>query len=248
MGKLNRNKANDITEIAIEDLQKIALSFIPAGPVLDAFLNSHTRLKQKRIIDFAGSVKKALEEMSGRELHASDVETSDFIDITEMVYECVHRTRSELKLVSFQNIIVKQIIDPSIFDTVRIFIRLLDELDELEIVMLDTVRRAQPRIKKGEFNERIDLSLYKNREGLLIDDTIMELSLAQLRYFENNLVSKGLIALSIDDGIKPSYAYTEAELIEYQINKYQENDLKIDYYELTDIGKAFLNHIEEYKA
>lgn len=199
MGEFNKNpKIKDHFEVASESVMKTVFSFIPAGPIFDSFWNYRATLKQKRVIDFSDSVKKALEEIGGYELHSSNFETKDFVDIMEATYLRVMNTRSEYKLERFRNILVNQIIEPTLETPMFMkYIQLLDQLDDAQIVLLDNFRYWE-----GQKINSIAVAYFgiehKNYSGDHVMETLSQnlsrvITLAEAEYYMNELVSLGLI-------------------------------------------------------
>lgn len=232
MEKFEKNSTlKDHFEVVSETVRSTVFSFIPLGPVFDSLWNYRANVKQKRIIDFSESVKKTLDEISGEELHASNFETEDFVDIMEAVYMRVMNTRSVYKLERFRNILVNQIIDPDLETPMFMkYIQLLDQLDDAQIVILSDFRYWE--------NEKIiGISVaYMGDVGAKFDDNhvVKELSgrlkkdvtKAEIEYFTNELVSLGLVR-------------NNATVITAMGSSSPQNDFKI-----SPIGKSFLKFIE----
>lgn len=199
MGKFDKNpKLKDHFEVVSESVIKTVFSFIPAGPIFDSFWNYRANLKQKRVIDFSESVKNALEEIGGNELHSSNFETEDFVDIMEAVYMKVMNTQSLYKLERFRNILVNQIIEPALETPMFMkYIQLLDQLDDAQIVLLDSFRYWE-----GQKINSIAVAYFGIEHNKYSGDHVMEtlsqnlsrkITLAEAEYYMNELVSLGLI-------------------------------------------------------
>jgi len=234
MSKTDKNYlAKDHLEMTTNAILQNVLSFIPGGPIFDSFWNYRKNLKQKRIIDFSESVKTAMEQISNKELHSSNFETDDFVDIIETIYMKVQNTRSNLKLEKFKNILINQIIDPHKETPLFMkFINLIDELDDLQIIILNDFREWERR------NQKINniIIAYMGHEGIKYKDEHKisrfsktlnkDVTKAEIEYFANDLVTKHLI-------INDSITLTSFERTS------QQNDYKI-----SPIGKSFLEFIE----
>ena len=140
MDELEKSKAQDIVLQTIEEGNKLALSFMPGGAIIDSFLGYRSRLKQRRIIDFSESLKKVLEQFSGRELHGSDFEREDFVDIMESVYSAVQTTKSKIKLERLRNILARQIVYQSNENEMTIkFIQFVEQLTDTQLLILHCI-------------------------------------------------------------------------------------------------------------
>lgn len=232
MTKFEKNpKLKENFDVISEGVINAILSFIPAGPLLSGFLNYRNNLKQKRILDFSESVKKALEEIDGKELHASNFETEDFVDVIEAVYMRVINTRSVYKLERFRNIIVNQIIEQRIETPMfNKYIQLLDQLDDAQIVILDTFRNWE-----GKKIISIAVAYLGNEHVIFPGAHVLEqlskklernVTLSEAEYYMNELVSLGLI-----------------QNITISITAVGKNSPHNNY-QISSIGKSFLKFIE----
>jgi|GEM_PF-5352022 len=226
-----KEKVGEVVLHTIEELQKIALSFIPAGPLFDGILGYYARLKQRRIIDFSGKLKEVFEENLDRKLAASDFENEDFIDVMEAVYSKVQTTQSIYKLERFRNILVKQIIEPQPeASLVFKYIKLLDNLNDVQIHILDDFRYWQgQRIINIIIAYEGDIGVNYADDYVIkrVSDKVgFDVSIAEVEYFTNELVSLGLIR-------------NDSKVITAMGASSPQNNFQI-----TSIGKAFLDFIE----
>lgn len=244
MDNLSKDKAGEVAIFTSETLQKMVLGFMFGGHLIEGVLNFRSNLKQKRILDFAERFKHVLEENLGRELDAKDFENEDFIDVFEVVIDKVQKTRSEYKLERFRNILAKQIIDPSPNREVESYVKLLDELGDVEIIMLSLVEITHPRIVHRCFPQH--LSKYNREVPILelggqtkafirIGDEDAPVTDVQIDYLETGLLNKGLLELDVDSEYI-SDLMKKGTMIE------PANQPK-DAHHLTEFGRAFLDYI-----
>lgn len=232
MTKFEKNsKTMDQIQVASEQLVKTVFSFIPAGPILDGLLNYRNILKQKRILDFSESVKKAMEEIEGKELNASNFETEDFVDVMEAVYMRAINTRSVYKLERFRNILVNQIIDSRLETPMFMkYIQLLDQLDDAQIVLLDNFRywEGQKIVSIAVAYLGIEHSKFTGEHVLeqLSQKLNRNVTLSAAEYYMNELVSLGLI---VNSSVSMPIVGKNSPHNNYQI---------------SNIGKSFLKFIE----
>jgi len=247
MDKLNKERANQTAIYTFETLQKMVLGFLPGGHLIEGFLNYRSGLKQHRIIEFAESFKAVLDENAGRELTSADFENEDFIDLFETVIGKVQNTKSQFKRDRFRNILAKQIVSPAPSHEVQSFIKLLDELGDVEIIMLNLVEETKPRIIKGRFP--VPLAKYnrdipivepgaQTRVFIRIGDEDIPVTDHQIDFLEIGLVNKGLLRTDLDvefyNGLINSRKMEMAEVVTKEANAYH----------LTSFGKAFLDYIK----
>ena len=132
----NIERRNEVAEQVQHSLAQVFLGFMPAGHVVNEFLNFRSNLKQKRVLKFSESVQNALSELSGKEIDDATFTTEEFVDIFESIIQKVQNSNSEYKLQRFRNILVKQILEPAdLFSTLR-YIQLLDEMNDLHVIIL----------------------------------------------------------------------------------------------------------------
>ncbi len=190
--------AKDHFEVISETIRSTVFSYIPAGPVFDAFWNYRSKLKQKRVLDFSESVKKALEQIEGSEIDTENFQSDDFIDLMELVYSKVMTTRSSYKLERFRNILVKQIVkpleQPPLFNK---YINLLDQLDDIQIIMLRDIRPVESKKIDSFIVAFMGIEGPKQPDSHIVDrfqfETGRLLTKGELEFFGNELISLGLV-------------------------------------------------------
>lgn len=234
MEKFEKNsKIKEHIDQSLQIARNTILSFIPGNDLITGFLDYRANLKQKRLIDFSESVKKALEDISGRKLNSSNFEAEDFVDVVEAIFLRVQNTRSEYKLQRFRNILVNRIIEPQLEEPMWMkFIQLLDELDDIQIYILCDFKYWKER------GEKITspLRAYQGDVGLKLGDsevistllkkTEIQITRSELEYYLNQLISKGLI--------KNAAKSIPVQGLDSPHNNYQ----------ISSIGLSFLKFIE----
>lgn len=199
MGNTIKNPhLKDHFDMVSEKVRQTIFSFIPAGPIFEAFWSYRNDLKQKRVNEFSESVKTALEEIGGTEMNASNLQTEDFVDLMELVYIKVMSTRSAYKLERFRNIMVNKIVEPDkerhLF---KKFVNLLDQLEDIQILILDDFKYW-----KGNPIRSIIIAYEGEIGAAAQDDMVIErislkagtdITKAEVEYYTNELVNLGLI-------------------------------------------------------
>ena len=236
MGELKKNeKTKDVVIHTAEEFQKLALSFIPGGPVIDTFLNFRANLKQKRIIAFSGSLKDALENIAGRQLHADDFANEGLIDVMELVMSKVHSTKSIYKLDRFRNILLKQIVAPAELDETIKCIRILDELQDIDLHILSEMRDNDSMQHQSNF-----VKLLTGSDETLQDDHIIQIEIGgntvnlivgDIEFYVNRLTSLGLFKVR-------TVHMTSSNKRKRSTTKQYQTLL------ISNMGKRFLNFIE----
>jgi hypothetical protein len=134
---LRINKAGDNVYFIADELFKLMLTSLPGGNIADSVLNFHGNLKKKRAMDFSESLKSTLESFVGREFHANDFGTEDFLDVFEAAYQKVLRTSSEFKREKYKDIVINRLVKPDLSNELVLrYINLIDELSEIQILIM----------------------------------------------------------------------------------------------------------------
>lgn len=198
-------RLKDHFELVSETVRKTVFSFIPAGPVFDTFWSYRTNLKQKRVIDFSESVKKALEEISEKELHASNFETEDFVDIIEAIYMRVQSNKSTYKAERFRNILIKQVIDKPINHQLTLkYVELVSSLSDIEMLILEfigemrhykvfcTMKDFCNKLAENEREEN-EIIINNNEINVRIANSELKITPFDVEFYVGELINKGLI-------------------------------------------------------
>lgn len=229
---------------AVTTLRDISLSFMPGGQVVDSFLSFRSKLKEKRLLSFVEQLRKVFELELDFDLVNYNFETEDFVDIMDSILKKVLETKSEIKLIRFRNILAKQIISPIDNLVVNNYVRLVNELNEIELVMLERIPKLDKRFYNGISEKHLlhyitEIEYHKANEalshGFKIKIGLQEVFVSgrDLSFYINNLVSKGLLS-RIQTGTTRVGDISGRNRLEHQ-------------YIVTDIGIDFLQFIELYK-
>lgn len=242
-----KERAGEVFLHTVEELQKIALSFIPAGPILDGFLGYWARLKQKRVIDFSESLKKVLEEFAGRELNANDFENEDFMDIMEIVFRMVQSTKSEYKLERYRNILYHEIVSDISHDLSIIFVRLLEEVEEIQLyILVEFNRRNLREIESKDLINTIfgtELASPEQR-SIVVNGQMISIAEYELQYHIDNLVAKGLLSKVTKTRDLSKLMPNLASTITGKIPEKSARNIETEHFNITQIGKDFLDYIK----
>lgn len=235
---MDKTKIGEVATHTVDELQKVALSFIPGGAILDGFLGFRSRLKQKRIIDFSDGLRLVLQKHLGRELTASDFENEDFIDVMESVYNEVLITQSRYKLERFKSILAKQVIAPIEIDESLKFVHILKELQDADLAILSAMRHSK------DYSEVSVMKLLTGVDGLIGDEYPIELTVGQkpikivsgeLEFYINKLTTIGLLRNRTVN--RPADVRgKKANILQYQSIS------------ISKMGKKFLTYIESYST
>lgn len=200
---LQINKNGDVIYHTADEFFKAVLSFIPLGIIADSFLNFQGNLKRRRVIEFSESLKKVLESLGGRELHANDFNNEDFVDIMESVYKRVQNTKSDYKLERFKNILTQQIIQrPNDYELTLKYVSLVSTLADIQIVILNKMRTHSSGVFSDMRTAIIPGATLKetrdNEEVIIdVDDYKGSFIKADLMLYCKELVSFGLVNESL---------------------------------------------------
>ena len=126
----------DKKEILISTVKSIFGAVPFGGTALnELFFEYNGQLKQKRLNNFIEILSDNFTEESGIKLE--NIKTEDFNDLFESVLRRVVRTKSELKLQRFKDILIKQLIRPSEHSELNDhYLELISTLTEEEITIL----------------------------------------------------------------------------------------------------------------
>jgi hypothetical protein len=242
MYKSEVEKREEQTVYGLEQFQRMILGFMPGGHVVEGFLNYRSGLKQKRILDFAESLKSVFEDELNLKLDNYNFESVDFVDIFDSVMNKVQLTKSEYKMERYRNILVNHMIDP-VQDILTLkYIELLDSINEVQLVILNetptreqiiSFKRMITRLSEEEFGNLADSMLENGSAKILISNQPVTIHLDDIDFYINDLVSKGLIDKRTEEQVQNVPALG--------------GDLKESYsittYKVSKTGIKFLNFI-----
>ena len=237
MSESKKEKAGEVALHAAEAFQKLVLGFMPGGHAIEQFLDFRNSLKQKRVLNFSESMRLAMSDIKGIE---PDVfTTEEFVDVFELIINRVQNTNSEFKLRRFRNILLKQIVQPVELFTTLQFVEIVNQMDDIHLLILDKIK-AHPGLpqlkdfyvlfidKKLQWTENASPNIEIKLAG---NKTMIEKS--EIRFYGNQLVSMGLI--------KTGYTTSKGKGIGSITSTYE-------YFEISEIGKKFLEFIKDYES
>ena len=197
MSVYDKDKAGEIALHAVEEFKNVALSFLgPAGATIEVFLGFHSRLKQKRILDFSGQFKELIEENLGRGVTADSFSNEDFVDVMESVFAKVQTTKSEEKLKRYRNILLRQLLEPIDSGITLTYVRLLDEISETELLLLQKISQAGGDIpESGMLIHLFGIATMDESVSITYDGATFNLSNNELDYYVHHLSTMGLLEL-----------------------------------------------------
>ena len=156
-------KKIDKKEILVSTLKSIFGAVPFGGTALnELFFEYNGQLKQKRLNNFVEILSENFTEESGIKLE--NIKTEDFNDLFESVLQRVVRTKSELKLQRFKDILIKQLVSPSEQSELNDhYLDLISNLTEEEIAILYNHRHFTM-----EYEEKInDMNRHESNLGSL---------------------------------------------------------------------------------
>lgn len=244
MEKSNKEKGIEKVEHLGNTLRSAFHGIIPGGQVIDGFLNYRSNLKRQRLQNFSEDVQRVFENELDFDLSTYNFETEDFVDVLESILLKVTQTKSELKLIKFRNILAKQIVSPIDNLVVNNYVRLVSELNEIELVLLNRIPKLDKRFSNGisekhllHFITEIDINKANDalNHGFTIKIGLQDVFVngRDLSFYINNLVSKGLLD-RMQTGTKRIGDISGKNGLERQ-------------YLVTDAGIDFLQFIELYE-
>jgi hypothetical protein len=153
----------DKKEILVSTV-KALFGAVPFGGTAlnELFFEYNGQLKQKRLNKFVEILSDNFTEESGIKLE--NIKTEDFNDLFESVLRRVVRTKSELKLQRFKDILIKQLINPTEHSELNDhYLELISTLTEEEITILYNHRHFTL-----EYEDKItELNRHKSNLGSL---------------------------------------------------------------------------------
>jgi hypothetical protein len=144
-------KKPDAKEILISSTKSLFGAVPFGGTALNELIFEYNgRIKQKRLNDFVEVLADGFNEESG--INIENIKTEDFNDLFESVLRRVVQTKSELKLIRFKDILVKELTQPSErAEIIDHYLDLISTLTEEEITILSHHRHFD-----FEFEKEID--------------------------------------------------------------------------------------------
>lgn len=251
---MDKDKAGEVAAHTFDELQRIILSFIPGGAIIDGFLGYWSRLKQKRAIDFSEGLKKILEERAGKELTSADFENEDFVDIMESTYHEVICTQSLYKVERFRNILFKQIISPIDNQLTLKYINMTGELTDVQLLVLKTFST------KDSFRDYWDILIdiwktyipgaskesfdHKNADFTInLSKTEIVITKSEIQFYLADLINKGLVVDNTQEELSiPNMKFNQWP--DSSGKRVAVSKKKKEQYSITEIGKKLIAFIE----
>jgi hypothetical protein len=209
MKKTTEEKTEEIIKEVGNTFRQVAGTFLPVIAIADNLSNFRSRLKQQRLMDFAESLRKVFEEELEINLHNYNFETEDFIDVLDSTLSKVHATKSEQKILHFRNILANYVTRPIDNSLVNKYLDILNEINEVQLVILEKLPHKIDKNTTGvdfmsivcymsglKGQELIDTEFKYKKFDFQLGNQKMEITLHDLDFYVNDLVSKGLIIKS----------------------------------------------------
>lgn len=149
MKKSKKEKNGEIAKYTAEQISNLIIGFMPGWHVLN-FWGFRNGLKQKRLLDFAESLKKTFESELNIDLDDYDFQSENFVDLFDSIMNQVQITKSEEKLNAFKGIFVNSLINDE-YHMVQVYIDLTTSLHEKQIEILNLfIKTDDDRKKKSK--------------------------------------------------------------------------------------------------
>lgn len=182
---------------------RAAIQLIPyIGGPLDTLIGGEgQKIQQRRIAHFVDELDKRLRNVETPH-HA--LANEDLFDLMISTFERVVKTRSEEKRARFAQVIANEIVHAKEIDDVETAIRLVGELDDLHVQVLNVATHA-PRclapydgLRIITITTHLQIPAPNNDSYPVLEDLFPNIPESMLRLICSELVSKGLLR---DEGI-----------------------------------------------
>lgn len=200
----------------------LARSVFAAVPVVGGLLNEvifdhRGRVKQRRFEEFVAGLEKDLGRVKDSAIDYEYLRSDEFGDLLETTIRRVIQTGTETKRGRFREVLVHQITAAKPLGYTELYLDLIGELSEKEIEILSAFRHAflRPR-RDDEPSEQPKQGPFRNAEHYALDVDTFRLAL-------QHLLARGLL---YDDGV----------------NRW--STPAMEYFQVTDLGMAFLRFLE----
>ncbi|MES2862708.1 MAG: hypothetical protein V4666_01180 [Bacteroidota bacterium] len=182
---------NDNQKEALISVAKSLFSAIPyAGTALTELLFDYNgRIKQNRLNHFIEILSEGFTQNS--EIPLENIKTEHFNDLFESVLKRVVTTKSESKLRRFKDILINELKCPTESETVDIYLDLINNLSENEILILHHHRRfGKSYVQEITRRDLLRENLGKAIENKKHDSKIFGISNhdSQIREIENEIM------------------------------------------------------------
>lgn len=188
-------KKVDKKEILIS-IGKSIFSNIPiAGTALTELVFDYNgRIRQNRLNNFIEILAEGFTQNSG--INIENIQTEHFNDLFEAVLKRVFQTNSERKLQRFKSIIISELKSPTESDTINIYLDLINDLSENEIIILYHHREFDKSYlkefdNKNELNTQINQNIEARRlETIIVGESKFDLKISELRIEQQRIKDK----------------------------------------------------------
>lgn len=200
--------SKELARQAVEKYSEItalraAVQLIPyiGGPLDTLIEGEGQKIQQRRITQFINELDKRLRNI---ETPKDALENEELFDLMVGTFERVVKTRSSEKQARFAQIIANEIAHPKGIDEVETAIRLIGELDDIHILILDAILHAPlaPSPYDGSkfvtVSKHIPFPMDASHVHPILTKEFPTIPEHILRLTCSELVSKGLI---FDDGV-----------------------------------------------
>lgn len=160
----------DKNEILTSTVKSIFGAIPFGGTALnELFFEYNSQIKQKRLNKFVEILAKNFTENSG--INLKNIKTEDFNDLFESVLRKAVQTKSELKLIRFKDILIKELNNPTEqTELIDLYLNLITSLSEEELVILfhhkdfnnnyenerDSLRELKEKMTKIKSNMKLE--------------------------------------------------------------------------------------------
>jgi hypothetical protein len=184
-------------------LLRAKIQLVPyVGGSLDTLMSGlGARYQYQRLENFISELNKRLQKLEGASELTSIEPNEELFDFTMQVFDQVIRTRSEEKRKRFANLVANQTVKRCDWDEAETACRLLADLTDIHIQVLDIALKVEPcdKVFKGErvltLYDRKQLSQRKEKGKVPtnLSEYLPSLTSAATEMICSELMSKGLL-------------------------------------------------------
>lgn len=222
-------------------LYKGILGFVPGNHILDEILEFRGNVQRERLSKFSEFLKNGFEDCTGKSFEPENLKSENFIDAFEVIIRKVASTSSVEKLKRYRNVLLRIMFEKNESEIFFKYVNLIEEVSETQILILSglsindsfTENTIQMFLVNPEmFNDKKNSSfpdIFYVEGGFEMFNGQVILN-SELTFFIYDLKSKGIINVTRNPLSK-------------SFNNFREGDER---YELSPIGKGFIDFIAEY--
>ncbi|MCO6499529.1 MAG: hypothetical protein J5I47_04010 [Vicingus serpentipes] len=263
-----KEETKDIIKNTYESIYKSIISNIPiVGTALNELAFDYSsRLKQERLNNFLRKLMEYIYRIDENIINIDNIKTEEFHDAFESIIQQVARTKSEIKLERFRNILLKQLIALDNYDIVETYINITAKLSDRHLEIL----HAFEKITDVQTNCRELIEIRERR----LEDLRRDLREADIMKIDENTLkdNKEIILTKIENceneinEAREKYTNaqdsTESEELDEHSSEYLHfvKDLEsmyllqtdninsgrlagMNFYSLSEFGKKYLNYV-----